>query len=183
MKTLLFIIVLSSCVCVNAQIKVAEPEFSGNIIFVNDSAGSGIKLEQQTASVSAKANGAAYVPVVGFFAGKSTVKNFVQGASSPIQIDKNPKVHFIVKVSDNAVDPITVINIFRLNTEKDKRTVELASAKIVSGAKTGDIKFLTFSGTKYGQSSYLIEIDNIESGEYAITLATRRDIFNMFGVK
>ena len=197
MKTLLLLISLLSCEFLNAQdkvtapessgtnaqIKVTEPEFSGTIVFVNDSAGAGVKLEQQTASMSASANGASYVPVVGFFAGKSTAKNYVQGASSPVQIDKKEKIQFIVKVADNSVDPVSVINIFRLKSEKDMRTLEIFSGKIVSGAKVADIKFLPCNATKYGQSSYLITLENPETGEYAITLEGRRDMFHMFGVK
>jgi hypothetical protein len=196
MKILLLLISLLSCECLNlqvkaavpessgtnAQIKVTEPEFSGTIVFVNDSVGAGVKLEQQAASMGTKASGSSYVPIVGVFSGKSTVKNYVKGASSPVQIDKKVKIQFIVKVADNSVDPVSVINIFRLNPEKDTRTIEVGSAKFASGAKT-DIKFLPFDATKYGQNSYLITLENLEAGEYAMTLASRRDMFHMFGVK
>lgn len=183
MKKVLFFILISSSSLLNAQVKISEPEYSGNIVYVNDSVGSGIKLEQQTASVITKANGASYVPVVGLFAGKATSKYVVQGSSSPIKIDKKTNLKFIVKVSDNSVDPSTVIYVFKLNPEKGIRTIEIASANMVGDSKSGDIKYLTFKSKKYGQSSYLIELDNIESGEYAITLASRRDIFNMFSIK
>ncbi len=179
-------LIIVSCLfanTINAQsTNIAEPEFSGNIVYVNGTNGSGIKLEQQTTSVNTRANGAAYVPIYGVFAGKATSKNVVEGSCSPVQIEKKPKMSFIVRVSDNSVDPVTVINIFKLKSEKDTRTLEVASAKIGS-SKSAGIKYLAFNGTKYGQSSYLVEIDNIDPGEYAITLANRRDIFNMFGVK
>ena len=165
------------------NIKITEPEFSGTIIYVNDTIGSGLKLEQQTCSSSSKANGASYVPVVGMFAGKATSKGIVQGSTSPIQIIKAPKTYFIVKVSDNSVDPVTVINVFKLNSEKETRSVIVATAKMTSGTTAGNIDFLKFNGKKYGVSSYILELDNLESGEYAMTLANSRGIFNMFGMK
>ena len=183
MQFLFTIIFLTIFNFTNAQIKIAEPEFSGNVVYVNDTIGSGVKLEQKVSSVSSKVNGASFVPVVGLFAGKATSKNIVQGATSPIQIVKKPKTQFIVKVSDNSVDPISIINIFKLTSEKDFRSIELATSKIVGGSKSGEIKFLEFNGKKYGQSSYLIEIENLEAGEYALTLSSRRDIFHLFGIK
>ena len=183
MKKLLFITLLFSCIALNAQIRIEEPEFSGNVVFVNDSIGDGIKLEIQTASIKTNSNGAAYVPVVGLFAGKATSKNAIQGTASTVQIDKRTKVQFIIKVSDNSVDPVTVINIFKLKVEKNKRTLDVASASALGSSKSGDITYLPFQGKKYGKSSYLLTIENIEPGEYAITLANRRDIFNTFGIK
>jgi hypothetical protein len=183
MKKLLFIAFVFNCIVLNAQTKIEEPEFSGNVVYVNDSIGSGIRLETQTASIKTNANGMAYVPVIGIFAGKATSKNAIQGVASSVQIDKRIKVQFIVKVSDNSIDPVTVINVFKLKVEKNKRTIDLASASALGSSKSGDIAYLTFQGKKYGKSSYLLTIDTIEPGEYAITLANRRDIFNLFGVK
>ncbi len=77
-------LVLISLHLFSQNIKVEEPEFSGNILYVQDT--TGIKLEQQTASGSTKSNAAAFVPGVGLFAGKVKSKNYVQGISSPVQI-------------------------------------------------------------------------------------------------
>lgn len=179
--TLIFVAITLQSLSQN--IKITEPEFSETFIYVNDSIGSGIKLEQQTCSARSKANGVSYVPVVGMFAGKSTSKGVVQGAKSTVQIDKSRKTYFIVKVKDNSIDPTTVINIFKLYPSKEERHVIVATAKTMGGTKAGEIEFLKFTGKKYGTSSYLIELDNLESGEYAMTLPIHREIFNMFGVK
>ncbi len=45
-----------------------------------------------------------------------------------------------------------------------------------------DIDFIPFQASKYGQSSYLLQVDDLLPGEYAITLDGSRDVFNMFGV-
>lgn len=165
------------------NIKITESEFSGNIIYVNDTVGAGLKLEQQTCSSSSKANGVSYIPVAGMFAGKSTSKGIVQGSKSPNQIAKASKTYFIVRVPDNTIDPVAVLNVFRLEPEKETRSVIVATAKTMGGTKKGDIDFIKFTGKKYGTSSYLIELENLETGEYAMTLAGHREIFNMFGVK
>jgi hypothetical protein len=70
-----------------------------------------------------------------------------------------------------------------LTKEKDTRVIEVGSASVVGGVKSMEIAFLQFSGRKYGENSYLIKIDNIESGEYAITLPDRRDLFTMFAIE
>ena len=61
--------------CVIAQtINIKEPEFAGNIVYVNDTIGNGIRLEQQTASSKTSANAAAYIPGARLVAGKATSK-------------------------------------------------------------------------------------------------------------
>lgn len=164
------------------SIEIDEPEFAGNIVYVNDTIGQGKKLEQQTASSKASANAASYIPGARLFAGKSTYKSVVNGCCSPVVIDHKTNIRFIVKMVDNSYDPTTIINIFELKREKNKRTVELASSNTWGTTKSGDIEFVAFNGTKYGGSSYLIEIPYIESGEYAITLSDRRDFFNLFQI-
>jgi len=184
MKKLLIVLTFAaiSAISFGQTIKIDEPEFSGVMVYVNDSIGTGIKLEQQVSSTKTKSNGAAFIPVVGLAAGKAKAKGVVKGCCSPVIIDRKTDVQFIVKVKDNSVDPITVINIFKLTKEKDTRVIEVGSASAIGGAKSMDIAFLQFLGKKYGTSSYLIKIENIESGEYAITLADRRDLFNMFSI-
>jgi len=185
MKKIALIIFLSLTIgsAFSQEIKITEPEFIGNILFVNDTIGVGVKLEQQVCSLSSKSNAASYVPFVGLAAGKSKTMSVVNGSSSPVKIEKKEKIQFIVKVANNSVDPSTIINIFKLTSEKDKRTLELASAKVIGGSKAGDIQFIPFQGKKYGESSYLIEISSLEQGEYAMTLAERRDLFHMFCIQ
>jgi hypothetical protein len=185
MKKIIIAFTLALCAIssIAQSIKIIEPEFSGIMVYVNDTIGSGVRLEQQAGSIKTKANGASYIPLVGLAAGKAKSKNVINGCCSPVKIDRNTKVQFIIKVKDNTIDPTTLINIFKLTVEKDTRIVELASASLVGGSKAGNITFIPFNAKKYGTSSYLIEVDYFESGEYAMTLPERRDLFNMFSVK
>lgn len=164
----------------NAQtIKISEPEFAGSMVYVNDTIGSGIPLEKQVCSMKTKAGASMYIVGVG----KVTSSSVVKGKSSPVRIQKKENLQFIIRVTDNSVDPSTIINVFKLTEKKDTRTVELASAGTFQASKSNDIQYLPFVGKKYGDSSYLIEISSIETGEYAITLPERRDLFYMFGVE
>lgn len=183
MKNTLAVLILFSTALssIGQTLKITEPEFSGVILFVNDTIGSGIRLEQQVCSMQTKSNGAkAFIPFANV---KVTSRNIVNGCCSTLKIDSAHKISFIVKVKDNSVDPSTLINIFKLVSEKDLRAVELSSVSTYGGAKAGEIKFYSFTGKKYGVSSYLIEINNLGRGEYAITLPERRDLFNMFSVR
>jgi hypothetical protein len=168
-----------SVVTAKAQvIKIVEPEFAGNVVFVNDSIGNGITLEKQTSFIKSNGNASLYVTGIG----KVKSSSIVKGNKSDVRINKKTNLMFIVRVTDNSIDPVSVINVFPLQQKADKRYVEVGSATTFSGTKANDIAFLQFKGKKYGTSSYLIEISNIEPGEYAITLPERRDIFSMFGV-
>ena len=45
------------------------------------------------------------------------------------------------------------------------------------------MNYINFSAKKYGKSSYLITIENIEDGEYAIAYNESRSSFNLFAIK
>lgn len=180
---LILTVLLFTNIGYSQSIKVNEPEFGGIVVYVNDTIGSGIRLEQQTASIKTTANAATYIPFADVVAGKAKTKNVVKGNASKVVIFEKNKVKFIVSVKDNSVDPSTNINIFKLVSEKDTRTLELASATIVGGTQSGEIAYIPFSAKKYGKNSYIITIDKMEEGEYAITLSDRRDLFNMFAIK
>jgi len=180
---ILFFALISVISTFGQTIKIEEPEFSGVIVYVNDSIGQGTRLEQQVPYMTTKANAAMYIPYASLVAGKVKSKNVVKGRSSKVAIYQISNLKFIIRVNNNTDDPANVINIFKLTQEKETRTIELAATSVLGGSKAGEIEFLQFSAKKYGTSSYIITIDAIELGEYAITLADRRDLFNMFSVK
>ncbi len=186
MKTGLFIIIclfFSIGMTYSQNIKITEPEFTGIILYVNDTIGEGVRLEHQTATFLTELNESVYDPNIGQTNTTATSKNIVNGNSSPIKIANRDKIQLIVKVANNNVDPVSTINIFKLKSENDRRTLELVSAKASGGSVPANIQYIPFSAKKYGTSSYLIEIRNIEQGEYAMTLPERRDIFYMFCIQ
>jgi hypothetical protein len=160
------------------EINIHEPEFTGIILLVKDS-NTSEKLEKQKASTGTKADvGAA---LFGIAKGKGM--NIVTGASSPVRVENGEKVKLIVKVKENDRDPMEVINVFRLEQDltKDKRVVIVGTVNF-NKTSSANIDFIPFDATKYGASSYLVELSNLSSGEYALTLDGSRDVFNLFGV-
>ncbi|HRG53576.1 MAG TPA: hypothetical protein PLL00_12135 [Bacteroidia bacterium] len=176
------ILTLSICLTIgiklfSQEVKIKEPEFTGMIILV--SGGDTFeKLEKQKASAASKADiGAALFGVV-----KGEGMNIVNGALSPVRVKASKTIKFIAKVKENDKDPVEVINIFKLEQDKIKDKRVLIVNKVNLNQSSSEIKFIKFEASKYGTSSYLIEISNLPGGEYAMTLEDSRGVFNMFGV-
>lgn len=178
MKNLFVITLLFVALGVKSQVKIKEPEFPGTIIFVNDSVGNGLPLEKQKSNIKASGSASLYVTGVG----KSKAFSVVNGSQSNLRIDKHSNLKFIVTVKDNSIDPTSIINIFPLTPKKDKRIIEVGTSTTFGGVEQSTIPFLQFTASKYGNSSYLVELNNVAPGEYAITLPESRDVFCMFGV-
>jgi hypothetical protein len=182
MKTnLVTLFLLVICITTKAQNDpIPEPEYAGNIVLVD---GTKTKpLEKQKVSLKAKAGATMYVVGVG----KVKASNIVTGARSPIRTQQRDSLTFIVRVQDNSTDPFNLINIFQLNsnTNKNQRSIEVASAGTFSGSSSNDIDLIPFVAKKYGEKSYILTIQRILiPGEYAITVEGSRDVFNLFGVE
>lgn len=184
MRVLSFFLLLACALGATGQrLQVSEPEFAGTVVYVNDSIGEGVKLEQQVPVTKTKSNGAMFIPVVGFAADKNKTKSVVKGASSPVVIPNTRRVQFIVRSVNNAMDPITMITLFRLNKEKEQRTVLQSSASLLGGYQEADLDRVLFSGKRYGSASYLLTVDGLTPGEYAFTVDGLSTVFHLFSVQ
>jgi hypothetical protein len=178
-KAIFGLLMIISFLTASGQITIPEPEYTGNIIYIDN--GQAKPLEKQKASGKAKAGVSLYIVGVGKVKGT----NNVTGVRSPIRTIQRDSLSFIVRVTDNSVDPFQLINIFKLeqNSNKNIRFIEVSNTGTFSGASVGDIAFIPFEAKKYGEKSYLIRIQKqLVPGEYAITIEGSRDLFNMFGV-
>jgi hypothetical protein len=178
-KLLSIILIISLFGTLQAQdIAIEEPEFTGIILLVKDP-NTGEKLEKQKSSNASKADiGAAL-----FGVSKAKGMNVVKGASSPVRVAQHENIQFIVKVKENHFDPVDVINIFQMESDTDKDLRSIITGKVnFNKTSTLDIEFVSFDAAKYGESSYLINIPELQPGEYAMTLEGSRDVFNLFGV-
>lgn len=173
MFSLLFVSLIYS-----QEVKITEPEWVGEIIYVNDSVGDGVKLEMQKAYTKTKAGASLYI--VG--AGKVKTKTHVNGSTAKTRIKNTDKIQFIVKNNDNLTSPKSIINVFKLNADDKTRFIDISSLGTFSGAESMNIDFIDFTAKKYGENSYLITMPKLENGEYAITLAQSRMDFNLFSV-
>ena len=137
------------------NIRIIEPEFSGTSVFVNDSIGSGVLLEQQTATMEE---------------GIVTLKYAVKVCCSTVFAD-TINSEFIVRVSDNSINPYDVLSIVKTKIENNKRTWKFSKPETIE-----------FKAKKYGINSYLITVPKFTIGQYAICFKNSNSV-NLFGVK
>ena len=139
-------------------IKVKEPEFSGTAIFVNDTIGSGVLLEQQTATMGK----------VKLRSKETSLE--VNSCCSTVFAD-TINSQFIVRVSDNSIKPDDVISVVKMNIENSKRSWKFSKPETVE-----------FKATKYGTSSYLLTVPKLPIGQYGIYFKNTY-IVSLFAVK
>jgi hypothetical protein len=136
------------------NIRITEPGFSGTAVFVNDTIGDGILLENQTATLE----------------GITTLKYAVKYCCSSVFAD-TINSQFIVRVPDNSINPYDVISIIKMKIENTKRTWKFSKPETVE-----------FKAKKYGTSSYLITVPKFTIGQYGLSFKNTY-IVNLFGVK
>lgn len=154
---LFFSITLANCQKVK-NIRITEPEFSGTSVFVNDTIGSGVLLEQQTATIGKVK-----------LRSKETLLE-VNSCCSTVFAD-TINSQFIVRVLDNSINPFDVISIVKMNIENNKRKWKFSKPET-----------LEFKAKKYGASSYLITVPKLLVGQYGIYFKNTYTV-NLFGVK
>lgn len=168
MKKLLYslIIILFPLTSFSQEVEIKEPQYLGNICFINSDF-SLTELEKQRMGSESRANAATYVPVAGAVAGRGKSSNTVDKAQSPIRIKKANEYTFIAKVNDNRIDPFDLFNIFKLesNNRRDFRTIEVARTSRFGGTRAMQIDYIPFSAKKHGESSFIITItEELEAG-------------------
>ena len=136
------------------NIRITEPEFSGTGVLVNDSIGTGALLEQQMASME----------------GMVTLKYAVKVCCSTVFAD-TINSEFIVRVSDNSINPYDVFRIVKTKIENSKRTWKFSNPENIE-----------FKAKKYGTSSFLITVPKFTIGQYAICFKNSNSV-NLFAVK
>lgn len=155
----LYLFVVSFVFCLNtkAQIRIAEPDFEGEVLAVlNDT--SAVLLEKVNAQV--KITDQLMGPVK---------KIDVVGRKSPIRL-KQGKLQLIVRSVDNNTDPMAIIRVFKFTERKTRKATIEKQNEITGKISYNQYDYVPFTGKKYGQSSYLLTINNISTGEYGITL-------------
>jgi len=78
---------------------------------------------------------------------------------------------FIVRVSDNSINPYDLISVVKMKIENTKR--------IWNTSKSEKIEF---NAKKYGTSSYIITVPKFTLGQYGISFKNSNFV-NLFGVK
>lgn len=164
-KVLLMMMLVVASICVNAQVSVTEPEFAEQVL-VLESDSEGILLPRESGAIKAKAAASLYLTGIGKVKSRITL----DGNASEVKISKSNVTRFIVRGADNKTDPKSFISFFKFEVKKNKRQAQIAEVGTFSGSSVNSLSHIDYNAKKYGESSYLIVIDNLESGEYGIVL-------------
>lgn len=148
------------------EVTVAEPEFADEtLLLVSNSEGALLKRENGT--IKTKAGASLFLTGIGKVKSRLTLA----GAQSINTARGSSTTRLIIKAKDNATDPNSFINIFKFEIyNKKERRYQLAEVGTLSKAETNNLSSIDFKAKKYGESSYLIQIDDLTPGEYGIVL-------------
>jgi len=131
----------------NVTAQTLEPEFEGEVMGVYPD-GSSKRLEKHT--VQTRTGGS--VLVAGFAVNKAKTKILIEGARANVRFDNARPIALVVRVKDNAADPMSIVRIFRMKPAKKRRTAVIAAAGTFH-VTSNDMDYLSFSAHKYGESS------------------------------
>lgn len=97
---------------------------------------------------------------------------FEGGRSSYAVKDASKGLRLLIKAEKNEVDPMGIYRIVRFKASKKDRRIQWMTFKpsLLGGSDAKKKGFLAFSGHKYGNQSYLLDIpaSELEPGEYGI---------------
>ncbi len=127
----------------------------------------GVRVATTASSVASAAG------TVSVLAGKSGMDVIFEGKSSAYVIDgKGKDVRLIIKAENNERDPMELYRIVRFNTSKKERRIQWIEfeSSLIGTKETKKAGFVSFTGHKYGQQSYLLTIpgSEMEKGEYGV---------------
>jgi len=168
MKKAVLVFLMFTSLTINAQeITVAEPEFAEEtLMLVSNTQGELLKRESGT--IKTKAGASLYLTGIGKVKSRLTLAG---PRSANVGITGHSTTQLIIKAKDNATDPNSFINIFKFEVYKQKeRRYQLAEAGTLSKTETNNLSSVDYKAKKYGESSYLIKMENLTPGEYGIVL-------------
>ena len=151
MKHLLLLAFLFGCFwSVQAQV---IPEFIDKPAFYDSKKKALVELEKSQYNTTAKAKGL-FKAEAGFF---------LNGSSSPVKIDKQQELSFIVKVQPGT-DPTSVFDLVQFDVKNDKR-VFITSKATVAGSSNSFTK-IDYQVKKIKEGVYYLIVPNLQAGEY-----------------
>lgn len=179
LKFLFATIVLIYTLPLKAQ--VTEPDFVGEAFM--------IKVDSSYSQLDKS--------IGGFTSGMSFSSNSwnalsleISGGKSQTRISEGTPLQLIIKAVDNNSDPLSIINIYKFNSKKNKRTVLISkdNSGTLMKSRTNSKDLVTFGGKKFKTSSYLITLKDLKKGEYGIVVTNpnsndeKRVVVSSFGI-
>ena len=92
------------------------------------------------------------------------------GVHSASTIKGVATTRLIIRAKDNTTDPNSFISIFKFDVTKKERRYQLAESGTLSKTETNNLSSVEFKAKKYGTSSYLLLLEDLQPGEYGIVI-------------
>lgn len=169
MKKIISIAVMLLLVaCANAQVTVSEPEFIGQVkLLTSDS--TGVLLEKEKASMKAKSSHFGMLPIPGAsLLDKTKTLMTLAGTTSKNETSQGT-VRFLMRVERRDIDPTTFLRVIKFDVKKKTRETKISEAGLLQGFSMDLNSSKAYDVQKYGESSLLITLKDVQPGQYGIT--------------
>ena len=150
------------------KITVPEPEFSQQSVYLTSDS-TFIPLPRENATIKTKAAASLYLVGIGTARARLTIET----PHSPVAVEISKAIRIVIKADNNKTDPNSFIKVFKFDVRGKRREAVMAQAGTFTGSESNALKTINYSAKKYGESSYLIEIQipTTEDGEYGIMMS------------
>lgn len=140
-----------------AQLNIPIPEFKNTINQVDTSKKILKILEKVAAELDIKITG---------LAGASDSYLKISGSQSSVTLQSS-EATFVVKLPDSDTDPATYIELYKFDSDKDRRRVKISSRQMFGKTKNVNIPKVDLTFLKISASNYLITIPQmLKRGNY-----------------
>ena len=97
----------------------------------------------------------------------------ISGGKAQTRLTSNEPLQLVIRAVDNNSDPLTIISIYKFKAKKAKRSIVISedNSGTFMKSRTKSKDMVRFSGKKYGTSSYLLTLKDLEVGEYGIIVS------------
>lgn len=133
--------------------------------------GSAKKLEKHNVKMRTGAG----VYIAGFAASKSKTKIIVEGGSAGVRFRSGEPVALVVRAQDNKADPMSIVRVFRMKSNKKQRAAVISAVGSFS-TTSNQMDYLPFTAKKYGESSYHLTFDKTPAGEYGVIVSNPNNV-------
>ena len=164
MRQLLFIFTLLFALTASAQ-KITEADFTGNVrAFMPDS--TIVQLDKTNVQVKTKATGSK----IWWGIGSSKAFIEVPGNEAKAKFKTDSGFQLVVKVSDNNIDPSSVVMLFKMEVKGKNRRGQMGKVNNFMGNSVQGFEQINYEGKKFGKSSYIIDPGTLPVGNYGVVV-------------
>lgn len=147
-------------------LKFPEPKFMGQVLAIRGDDATEQLVQESLAPRHRSSTGQKL-----FGIGKEHINEMtLKGPKAHIRFKKDDGIAFIIRASDNQMDPMSVLSVFRFKVKKKMRIAEYSSVGTFGDRQSNTLERQPFTSRRFGSSSYLIVLQGVEAGEYGITV-------------